>query len=74
MQGAVIDSQFVKRGKTVSSRSLRNAAKRLDAMVVDYRNMGYVTEVKDQVRHFSFMFYVFHVDRIMNNFKYVRFN
>ncbi|XP_034002070.1 cathepsin L1 [Trematomus bernacchii] len=48
LQGAVIDSQFVKRGKTVSSRSLRNAAKKLDAMVVDYRNMGYVTEVKDQ--------------------------
>ncbi|XP_010789462.1 cathepsin L1 [Notothenia coriiceps] len=48
LQGAVIDSQFVKRGKTVSSRSLRNAAKKLDALVVDYRKMGYVTEVKDQ--------------------------
>ncbi|XP_068448891.1 digestive cysteine proteinase 2 [Clinocottus analis] len=48
LQGAVIDSQFAKRGKTVSSRRLRTNAKRLDAYFVDYRNMGYVTEVKDQ--------------------------
>ncbi|XP_076582013.1 digestive cysteine proteinase 2 [Chaetodon auriga] len=48
LQGAVIDAQFVMRGKTVSARRLRNNAKKLDAWVVDYRNMGYVTEVKDQ--------------------------
>ncbi|XP_075944647.1 digestive cysteine proteinase 2 [Anarhichas minor] len=48
LQGAMIDSQFVKRGKIVSGRRLRNNAKKLDAYVVDYRNMGYVTEVKDQ--------------------------
>ncbi|TDH08206.1 hypothetical protein EPR50_G00094890 [Perca flavescens] len=48
LQGAAIDSQFVKRGKTVSGRKLRINAKKLDAAIVDYRNMGYVTEVKDQ--------------------------
>uniref|UniRef100_A0A3Q3MEC7 Cathepsin 12 n=1 Tax=Mastacembelus armatus TaxID=205130 RepID=A0A3Q3MEC7_9TELE len=48
LQGAIIDAQFAKRGKAVSARRLRNNAKRLDAWSVDYRNMGYVTEVKDQ--------------------------
>ncbi|KAA8589827.1 hypothetical protein FQN60_013192 [Etheostoma spectabile] len=48
LQGAKIDPQYVKRGKTVSARKLRFNAKRLDAAIVDYRNMGYVTEVKDQ--------------------------
>lgn len=48
----MIDAQFVKRGKTVSARRLHNNAKKLDAWFVDYRNLGYVTEVKDQVRHF----------------------
>ncbi|XP_077963843.1 digestive cysteine proteinase 2 [Gasterosteus aculeatus] len=48
LQGAMIDSQFVKRGKTASSRRLRYNAKKLAAHVVDYRQMGYVTEVKDQ--------------------------
>ncbi|XP_042370270.1 procathepsin L [Plectropomus leopardus] len=48
LQGAVINSQFVKRGKTISARRLRNNAKYLDSWFVDYRNMGYVTEVKDQ--------------------------
>ncbi|XP_054458258.1 procathepsin L [Anoplopoma fimbria] len=48
LQGAVINSQFVKRGKTASSKKLRHNAKKFDAYVVDYRNMGYVTEVKDQ--------------------------
>lgn len=47
----MIDAQFVKRGKTASSRKLRNNAKKLDGWFVDYRKMGYVTEVKDQVRH-----------------------
>uniref|UniRef100_A0A674PHY4 Cathepsin 12 n=1 Tax=Takifugu rubripes TaxID=31033 RepID=A0A674PHY4_TAKRU len=37
-----------KRGKTVASRKLRNSAKKFDGMVIDYRQMGYVTEVKDQ--------------------------
>ncbi|KAM9849161.1 digestive cysteine proteinase 2 [Aulostomus maculatus] len=48
LQGAMIDARFVKRGKTVSPQKLRNHAKKLDARFVDYRNMGYVTEVKDQ--------------------------
>lgn len=47
----MIDAQFVKRGKTVSSRKLRHNAKKLDGRFVDYSKMGYVTEVKDQVRH-----------------------
>ncbi|KAF7659114.1 hypothetical protein LDENG_00003190 [Lucifuga dentata] len=48
LQGATIDAQFVKRGKTASARQLRNNAERLGAWFVDYRKMGYVTEVKDQ--------------------------
>ncbi|XP_068600017.1 digestive cysteine proteinase 2 [Brachionichthys hirsutus] len=48
LQGAMIDARFAKRKKTVSSRRLRNNAKQLDARFVDYRKMGYVTEVKDQ--------------------------
>lgn len=46
----MIDAQFAKRGKTVASRRLRHIAKKFDGMAVDYRQMGYVTEVKDQVR------------------------
>lgn len=48
LQGAVMDARFAKRGKTVSSRKLRYTAQLLDVRAVDYRNMGYVTEVKDQ--------------------------
>ncbi|XP_056269929.1 procathepsin L [Pseudoliparis swirei] len=48
LQGAVIDAQFAKRGKTASGRRLRANAKKLGSYFVDYRNMGYVTEVKDQ--------------------------
>lgn len=48
LQGAVIDAQFVKRGKAVSARKLRSNARSLDSYFVDYRNTGYVTEVKDQ--------------------------
>ncbi|KAM7388560.1 hypothetical protein PAMP_024727 [Pampus punctatissimus] len=48
LQGAFINAQFVKRGKTASAQWLRNNAKKLDTWFVDYRNMGYVTEVKDQ--------------------------
>ncbi|XP_071343035.1 digestive cysteine proteinase 2 [Trachinotus anak] len=48
LQGAIIDAQFAKRGKTVSAWRLRDNARMLDALFVDYRNMGYVTEVKDQ--------------------------
>eukprot|EP00066_Takifugu_rubripes_P023646 XP_011612912.1 PREDICTED: cathepsin L1-like [Takifugu rubripes] len=48
LQGAMIDAQLAKRGKTVASRKLRNSAKKFDGMVIDYRQMGYVTEVKDQ--------------------------
>uniref|UniRef100_A0A3Q3JBG7 Cathepsin 12 n=1 Tax=Monopterus albus TaxID=43700 RepID=A0A3Q3JBG7_MONAL len=39
---------FAKRGKAISARRLRNNAKKLDGWFVDYRNMGYVTQVKDQ--------------------------
>ncbi|KAF7203317.1 cathepsin L1-like [Nothobranchius furzeri] len=48
LQGAVINPQFAKRGKEVSARRLRYNAKKRDAGFVDYRNMGYVTEIKDQ--------------------------
>lgn len=50
LQGAMIDAQIAKRGKTVAARKLRINAKKFDGMVIDYRQMGYVTEVKDQVR------------------------
>lgn len=46
-----MNAQFVKRGKEVSARRLRYNARKSEAGFVDYRNMGYVTEVKDQVRH-----------------------
>uniref|UniRef100_A0A3Q1IRV0 Cathepsin 12 n=1 Tax=Anabas testudineus TaxID=64144 RepID=A0A3Q1IRV0_ANATE len=48
LQGSRINAQFVKRGKTVSAKRLRVNAAKVDASVVDYRQMGYVTEVKDQ--------------------------
>ncbi|XP_071751754.1 digestive cysteine proteinase 2 isoform X2 [Centroberyx gerrardi] len=48
LQGAMINAQFVKRGKNVSARRLRHNAEKLGALTVDYRAMGYVTEVKDQ--------------------------
>ncbi|XP_028259618.1 cathepsin L1 [Parambassis ranga] len=48
LQGAMINAQFTKRGREVSARRLRNNARLLDNWFVDYRNMGYVTEVKDQ--------------------------
>uniref|UniRef100_A0A8C7Y0T4 Cathepsin 12 n=1 Tax=Oryzias sinensis TaxID=183150 RepID=A0A8C7Y0T4_9TELE len=48
LQGAVMNAQFVKRGKEVSARRLRYNARKSEAGFVDYRNMGYVTEVKDQ--------------------------
>ncbi|XP_039985537.1 procathepsin L [Xiphias gladius] len=48
LQGAMIDAQFIKRGKTVSARRLHSNAKKLNVWFVDYRNLGYVTEVKDQ--------------------------
>ncbi|XP_069555050.1 digestive cysteine proteinase 2 [Brachyistius frenatus] len=48
LQGAMIDAQFVKRGRNVSARRLRENAKKFDAWFVDYSQMGYVTEVKDQ--------------------------
>uniref|UniRef100_A0A3Q3F569 Cathepsin 12 n=1 Tax=Labrus bergylta TaxID=56723 RepID=A0A3Q3F569_9LABR len=38
----------LKRGKTASARKLRNNAKMFDSWFVDYRQLGYVTEVKDQ--------------------------
>ncbi|XP_027882685.1 cathepsin L1 [Xiphophorus couchianus] len=48
LQGAKINAQFVPRGKEDSAQRLRYNAKKLEAAVVDYRSMGYVTEVKDQ--------------------------
>ncbi|KAM8888493.1 procathepsin L [Synchiropus picturatus] len=48
LQGAMINVNFAKRGKTVSARWLRSMAKKLKAKTVDYRNLGYVTEIKDQ--------------------------
>ncbi|KAK2835838.1 hypothetical protein Q5P01_016322 [Channa striata] len=48
LQGAMIDAHFVKRGKTISARTLHYNARKLNAQVVDYRKRGYVTEVKDQ--------------------------
>ncbi|XP_038124418.1 procathepsin L isoform X1 [Cyprinodon tularosa] len=48
LQGAMINAQFVARGREVSARRLRYNAKKLNTWFVDYRSMGYVTEVKDQ--------------------------
>uniref|UniRef100_A0A3P8V151 Cathepsin 12 n=1 Tax=Cynoglossus semilaevis TaxID=244447 RepID=A0A3P8V151_CYNSE len=48
LQGAIMDARFAKRGQTVSARRLHYHAKKLGATFVDYRKMGYVTEVKDQ--------------------------
>ncbi|XP_056132803.1 procathepsin L [Lampris incognitus] len=48
LQGAIINAQFVKRGKNVSAQILRENAEMLGAVAVDYRAMGFVTEVKDQ--------------------------
>lgn len=49
LQGSLINAHYVKRGKTISSRKLRYQALTVDARAVDYRSMGFVTEVKDQV-------------------------
>lgn len=49
LQGSVMNAQHVKRGKTISSRKLRYHASTVEASAVDYRSMGFVTEVKDQV-------------------------
>lgn len=46
----MINAQIAKRGKTVSPKKLRIDAKKFDGTVIDYRQKGYVTEVKDQVR------------------------
>uniref|UniRef100_A0A667ZIC2 Cathepsin 12 n=1 Tax=Myripristis murdjan TaxID=586833 RepID=A0A667ZIC2_9TELE len=46
--GAMMNAQFVRRGKNASARKLRHNAEKLGAHLVDYRAMGYVTEVKDQ--------------------------
>lgn len=50
--GAQING-FAKRGREVSPRKLRAVAKRMGkaTATVDYRNLGYVTEVKDQVAY-----------------------
>lgn len=53
LQGSIINAQYVKRGKTISSRKLRYHALTVDASAVDYRSMGFVTEVKDQVGNTS---------------------
>uniref|UniRef100_A0A3B5AEI2 Cathepsin L1-like n=1 Tax=Stegastes partitus TaxID=144197 RepID=A0A3B5AEI2_9TELE len=48
LQGANINARHVRRGREVSAWRLRNNAKKFDSWFVDYRKMGYVTEVKDQ--------------------------
>ncbi|KPP73931.1 cathepsin L1-like [Scleropages formosus] len=48
LQGAMINSRTMKRGKTVSAQKLRAAAKKKNVAEVDYRTKGYVTRVKDQ--------------------------
>ena len=53
----MINPHFAKRGKTTSPRRLRQNALRSGVVGVDYRAMGYVTEVKDQVVH-TFVFSV----------------
>lgn len=53
LQGSIINAHHVKRGKTISSRKLRYHASTVDASAVDYRSMGFVTEVKDQVGNTS---------------------
>lgn len=70
----MIDAQFVKRERIVSAERLRNNAKKLDAWFVDYRTMGYVTEVKDQVRHswfkHSFLLSTLNVEHLQMNVAY----
>lgn len=53
LQGARINSNVARLGKTASAQRLRYLSRRLKASAVDYRTMGYVTEVKDQVRFSS---------------------
>ncbi|XP_026861293.2 cathepsin L1 isoform X1 [Electrophorus electricus] len=48
LQGAKINSKTARNGKTVSAWKLRLHAKKLRKSSVDYRPLGYVTEVKDQ--------------------------
>ncbi|XP_028855872.1 cathepsin L1 [Denticeps clupeoides] len=48
LQGAMINGQTKRRGKSASARKLRFNARRLGLVTIDYRSMGYVTEVKDQ--------------------------
>ncbi|XP_020348182.1 cathepsin L1 [Oncorhynchus kisutch] len=48
LQGAMINSKIKKRGKNASARKLRASAQKLGSVTIDYRAMGYVTEVKDQ--------------------------
>ncbi|XP_026783708.3 procathepsin L [Pangasianodon hypophthalmus] len=46
--GAKVNGNAHKKGKTANARKLRYHARRLRLTSVDYRQMGYVTEVKDQ--------------------------
>ncbi|KAF5898538.1 cathepsin L1-like [Clarias magur] len=46
--GAKVKGNAHKKGKTANARKLRNHAQRLRLTSVDYRQMGYVTEIKDQ--------------------------
>ncbi|KAM6962915.1 digestive cysteine proteinase 2 [Aplochiton taeniatus] len=50
LQGALINTniQGARRGKNASAQRLRANAQRFGSKSVDYRTMGYVTEVKDQ--------------------------
>lgn len=53
LQGAKVNGNAYKKGKTGNARKLRYHARKLSLTSVDYRQMGYVTEIKDQVRFTS---------------------
>ncbi|XP_066503218.1 digestive cysteine proteinase 2 [Hoplias malabaricus] len=48
LQGAKINSNVKRTGKVASAKKLRHDAQKRGSNLVDYRTMGYVTEVKDQ--------------------------
>ncbi|KAG9266630.1 procathepsin L isoform X1 [Astyanax mexicanus] len=48
LQGANINARLKRTGKIASAKKLHFHAKKLRSLKVDYRTLGYVTEVKDQ--------------------------
>lgn len=61
--GAPINGPVNRKGKVASAQMLRSNASRLRSTNVDYRALGYVTEVKDQVG-FSIIILLFYPKRI----------